>query len=471
VRRKNKITGKTFENIEIRDVGAEGKAIARIGEQVVFIPFGAPGDIVDVIITKHRRKFLEGRIIRIHKESNMRVKPFCEHFTVCGGCRWQHLNYQQQLKYKEKQIADNIQRIGKISYNYKLHPIIPSPETIFYRNKLEFTFSNRRWLYDNEINNKDKINDSEGLGFHMPGFFDKIIDIHKCWLQPEPSNEIRLSIKKFAIQNGYSFFNIKKQEGFLRNVIIRNNLAGEFMVILVVFEKNHEKIVKILDHLHENFPQIKSLYYIINSKKNDSLDDLEPLLYKGDAYLSETLDDLVFQTGPKTFYQTNSRQALNLYNITCGFAGLTGEETLFDLYTGTGTIANFLARKAKKVIGIEHIEEAIEHARKNARLNKIKNTDFVSGNMSDVFNDELIEKHGKPDVIVADPPRAGMHPKVLNQLRKAKADKIVYVSCNPATQSRDIEMLSDIYKLTAANPVDMFSHTHHVENVTLLVLV
>ncbi len=466
--RKNKLTGKTFEYIEVTDVGAEGKAIAKIDEQIIFIPFGAPGDIVDVYITKHRTKFLEGRITKIRKESQLRVEPFCEHFTICGGCKWQHLDYKQQLKYKQKQVTDNLQRIGKVGYDYKINPIIASEKTQFYRNKLEFTFSHQRWLYDEEIKQDEKVKNPEGLGFHMPGYFDKVIDINKCWLQPEPSNEIRLAVKKLAIQNGYSFFDIKNKEGFMRNVIIRNNLAGEFMVILVVFSDDQEKIKTILDHLDANYSQVKSLYYIVNSKKNDSLDNLEPVLYKGDPYLSETIDGLKFNIGPKSFYQTNSRQAETLYKIAGTFAGLSGKETVYDLYTGTGTIANFLAGKAKTVVGIEYVDEAVEHAKENSRMNGIKNAAFLSGDMLKVFNEEIFSKHGNPDVIVTDPPRAGMHPKVLEQIKKTNAARIVYVSCNPATQARDIELLSDMYKLKEATPVDMFPHTQHVENVVLL---
>ncbi len=466
--RKNKLTGKTFEKVEITDVGAEGKAIAKTDERVIFIPFGAPGDIVDVLITRHRAKFLEGRIIKIHKESSMRVKPFCEHFIICGGCKWQHLDYAQQLKYKQKQVTDNLQRIGKVDYDYKLNRIIASEETQLYRNKLEFTFSHQRWLYDEEMKKDKKIKNPEGLGFHMPGYFDKVIDIKKCRLQPEPSNEIRLAIKKLAIKSGYGFFDIRKKEGFLRNVIIRNNLAGEFMVILVVFSDDQEKIKTLLDHLDENFPQVRFLYYIVNSKKNDSLDNLDPVLYKGGSYLSETIDGLKFNIGPKSFYQTNSRQAETLYNIAGKFAGLSGKETVYDLYTGTGTIANFLADKAKNVVGIEYVDEAVEHARENSRVNGIKNTEFIPGDVSKVFNEDLFSKYGNPGVVVTDPPRAGMHPKVLEQIKKTEASRIVYLSCNPATQARDIELLSDMYKLTEATPVDMFPHTQHVENVVLL---
>jgi len=470
VSRKNKLTGKIYKNVEITDIGAEGKSIAKIDQKVVFVPFGAPGDIIDLHITKDRKKFLEGKIVNIHKESKQRVEPFCEHFTLCGGCKWQHLKYSQQLKYKEIQVTDTLQRIGKVNYNFSHNNIIPSPENQFYRNKLEYTFSNKRWLFDEEIKKNEKIEDPEGLGFHIPGYFDKIIDVKKCWLQPEPSNQIRLSIKSFAVQNGYSFFNIRKKEGFLRNVIIRNNLKGEFMVILVAFENNMEQITKILDFINKLFPQIKSLYYIINPKKNDSLDDLKPVLYKGDPHLSEVINGLVFKIGPKTFYQTNSRQAISLYNITSKYAGLTGKETVYDLYTGTGTIANFLAGQCKKVVGIEYLDEAVDHARENSRLNKIGNTEFLSGDMSKLFNEELFKTHGNPDVIVTDPPRAGMHPKVIEQLKKINASKIVYVSCNPATQSRDIEMLGDIYNIKSITPVDMFPHTQHVENIALLEL-
>lgn len=466
--RKNKLTGKIFENVEIIDIGAEGKSIAKIDKRIVFIPFGAPGDVVNVRITKHRSSFLEGQIISFVKESGLRTTPFCEHFTLCGGCKWQHIQYCQQLKYKEKQITDNLQRIGKIDYQYKLYPIVPSPENQFYRNKLEFTFSHKRWLYDEEIKQNNTINNPEGLGFHIPRFYDKVLDINTCWLQPEPSNHIRLAIKEYALKNGLSFFDIKNKEGFLRNLIIRNNLAGDFMIVFVFAWNDKKQIENILDYIHDVFPQVKSLYYMINSKKNDSISDLEPVHYKGDYYLTENIDELAFTIGPKSFYQTNSYQAATLYRIVEDFAGLTGAENVYDLYTGIGTIANFLAKKAGKIIGVDYVEEAIIHARKNASLNNIENTIFIAGDMLTVFKNETLKKYGNADVVITDPPRAGMHPDVLSRLKIIKPEEIVYVSCNPSTQARDIEMLSDLYRLIAINPVDMFPHTQHVENVALL---
>ncbi len=466
--RKNRLTGQIFEKIKIIDIGAEGKAIAKIEEMILFIPFGAPGDVVDARIVKHKKNFLEGRIISFHERSNIRTDPFCEHFGICGGCKWQHIDYKEQVKFKQQQVIDNFQRIGKISYQFKTDPIIESPKIEFYRNKLEFSFSNKRWLSENEILQNEKIEDLEALGFHVPGFFDKIININKCWLQQEPSNEIRNAIRSFVISKGYSFFNIREKVGFLRNVIIKNNLAGDFMIILIVSEKDEKAIFSILDYLKKSFPQIKSLYYMINAKKNDSIDYLQPVLYKGDPYLKEDIDNLSFKIGPKSFFQTNSHQAKNLYKIAAEYADLDGSQVVYDLYTGTGTIANYVARKSKKVIGIEYIEDAVIDARENSKVNNIDNTFFVSGDMAEVLNEKLFEEYGRPDVVITDPPRAGMHSKVIEQLKKCGTRKIVYISCNPATQARDIDLMSDVFKVVSTNPVDMFPHTQHVENVALL---
>ncbi len=465
---KRQLFNKVIENVTIAGVAAEGKAIARHNDMVIFVNYGAPGDVVDIQIKKTRRRHLEGEIIRFHEKSASRTEPFCEHFGICGGCKWQHLSYDEQLRYKQKQVTDNIERIGKVNYPFDLIPILGSVETQFYRNKLEYTFASRRWLTPNEIQSGKEIKNSEALGYHIPGFYDKVLDINKCWLQPEPSNDIRLGIKEFAIKNNIDFYDFRTKTGLLRNIIIRNNERGEFMLILVLFSGEEDKREKLLKYIQDSSPKIISVYYMINDKQNTSIADLDPVHFAGEHYLTEEMEGLKFRIGPKSFYQTNSRQAYELYKVARNFAELTGKELVYDLYTGTGTIANFVAPQAKKVVGIEYIEEAVSHARENSRLNKLDNLVFEAGDMAKVLTPQFMDHHGKPDVIITDPPRAGMHPDVLKQIIASEAGRIVYVSCNPATQARDIEMLSSSYKVKKVQAVDMFPHTQHVESVLLM---
>ena len=465
---KRHLFNKVIENVTIAGVAAEGKAIARHNDMVIFVNYGAPGDVVDIQIKKTRRRHLEGEIIKFHNKSDSRTDPFCEHFGICGGCKWQHLSYEEQLKHKQKQVTDSIERIGKVNYPFELIPILGSQQTQFYRNKLEYTFASRRWLTPDEIQSGEEITNPEALGYHIPGFYDKVLDIKKCWLQPEPSNHIRLGIKEFAIKNHIDFYDFRTKTGLLRNIIIRNNQKGEFMLILVLFSGEEGKRESLLKYIQESFPEIISTYYMINDKQNTSIADLEPVHFAGSFYLTEEMEGLQFRIGPKSFYQTNSRQAYELYKIAREFARLTGNELVYDLYTGTGTIANFVARQASKVVGIEYIEEAVAHARKNSRFNNLENLEFEAGDMEKVLTPDFMEQHGKPDVIITDPPRAGMHPDVLKQIITSEAEKIVYVSCNPATQARDIEMLAGSYKVKKVQAVDMFPHTQHVENVVLL---
>jgi len=454
-----------LQNVEISAIGAEGKALARVDNKVVFVPWAAPGDIVDIQVTRKRKSYYEGFITQTHKKSPLRIEPFCKYFTTCGGCKWQHLPYKIQLDAKFQQVKDNLTRIAKIPLP-ELMPIVGSEETQFYRNKLEFTFSNRRWLTKDEMDT-DNVN-MNGVGFHVPGMFDKVLDVEKCYLQPELSNRIRNEIRKFAFENHYTFFDIRNHHGLLRNTIVRNTLDGQWMVIVVFYEDEPDKISALLDHLKNTFPEISSLNYIVNQKANDSISDQEVITYHGKSFLLETMGNLQFKVGPKSFYQTNSKQAFELYKIAANFANLTGNEIVYDLYTGTGTIANFVAEKSQKVIGIEYIEEAISDARVNSELNHIANTVFYAGDMKDLLTEELFAKHGKPDVIITDPPRAGMHKDVVETIVNSNADKIVYISCNPATQARDLELLGVKYQVTAIQPVDMFPHTHHIENVVLL---
>ena len=464
-RKRNRLP--IFENVEILDIAAEGKAIAKINEKIVFVTKTIPGDIVDIQINKKKKSYLEGYPIKFHKYSENRVKAFCKHFDTCGGCKWQSLPYDDQLKYKHQQVIDNLERIAKVELP-EISPILPSEKTQYYRNKLEFTFTHNRWFTAEEIASKDEINDYNGLGFHIPRFWDKIVDIEHCYLQGGDSNKIRLEIKKFAVENKYSFFNLRKQEGLLRNLIIRTSTTGELMVIVVFFYNDKVLIDNLLKNLAEKFPGITSLMYIVNTKANDSLGDQDVLLFAGNDHIFEQMEDLKFKIGPKSFYQTNSEQAYNLYKIAEEYAQLTGNETVYDLYAGTGTIANFVAKKTKKVIGIEYVPEAIEDAKVNSEINKIDNTEFFAGDMKDILNNNFIAEHGHPDVIITDPPRAGMHPDVVNTIINARPEKIVYVSCNPATQSRDINLLDDYYKVVRVQPVDMFPHTYHVENIVLL---
>jgi 23S rRNA (uracil1939-C5)-methyltransferase len=453
-------------NLEITNLAAEGKAIAKIDEKIVFVTKVIPGDIVDVQVNRKRKSFLEGYPIKFHKYSENRVPAICKHFGVCGGCKWQNLPYNLQLSYKHNQVVDNFERIGKLKVD-EIKPILASENTDFYRNKLEYTFTNRRWLHEDEIENaEEKILD--GLGFHVPGRFDKVLDIEFCHLQPAPSNEIRLAVREFALKYGMSFFDLRKQEGLLRNLIIRNNSSGEFMVIASFFYEDEKLRNSLLEYLHQQFPKIKSLMYVVNPKRNDTISDLEIKHFAGDSFIFEKMEDLKFKISPKSFFQTNSLQAYNLYKIVREFANLNGDEVVYDLYTGTGTIANFIAKSAKKVIGIEFIEDAIADAKTNSAINNLSNTSFFAGDIKDILNEEFILENGKPDVIILDPPRAGIHKNVVESLLYAKPEKIVYVSCNPATQARDIALLGEEYQVKLIQPVDMFPHTHHVENVALL---
>jgi 23S rRNA (uracil1939-C5)-methyltransferase len=456
-----------IENVRITDIGAEGNAIARIDNMVVFVPMLIPGDVVDIIVKKKRRKYLEGRVIRFREYSGERTVQQCKHFGICGGCKWQHLPYDLQLFYKEKQVRDNLTRIGKVELA-DIKPVIGSAKTYLYRNKLEYTFSSNRWLTDEEFAGGNEIERGGALGFHIPGFFDKVLDIEWCHLQPEPSNAIRKAVKEYAIKKGYSFFDIREQNGFLRNIVIRNTDDGRFMVIVVFFYDDREKRENILDYLSESFPEINSLQYVINSKKNDSLGDQNPILYKGSDHLIWEMDGLKFRIGAKSFSQTNTDQALKLYRVAASLARLTGTETVYDLYTGIGTIANFIARSASKVMGIEFMEEAVRDAVINSEINGIKNTFFFSGDIRDVLSDQFMSEHGYPDVVITDPPRAGMNEAVINMICRARPSRIVYISCNPATQARDLLLFADNYSVAEVQPVDMFPQTHHVENVVLL---
>ncbi|HEY5469843.1 MAG TPA: 23S rRNA (uracil(1939)-C(5))-methyltransferase RlmD [Bacteroidales bacterium] len=456
-----------LEKVRITDIGAEGNALARVDNLVVFVPMLIPGDVVDIKVIKKRKKYLEGIVLKFHEYSADRIEPRCIHFGVCGGCKWQHLPYNLQLKYKEKQVRDNLTRIGKID-SLDLSPIIGSTEEFLYRNKLEYTFSDKRWLTKEEIGSETKFEKEGALGFHIPGLFDKVLDIQECHLQPEPSNSIKNAVREYSLRNNLQFFDLREQSGFLRNLVIRNSLEGKVMVIVVLFREDVEKREGLLDFLVSEFPQITSLWYVINSKRNDSLNDQTPILYKGDDHLVEEMNGLKFRIGPKSFYQTNTKQALELYKVVMDFAGLKGKETVYDLYTGTGTIANFVAGSAGKVIGIEYVEEAVADAKINSEFNHIHNTFFYSGDMKDILSEQFIKDNGKPNVIITDPPRAGMHEDVVKVILVAAPSKIVYVSCNPATQARDILLLSEDYKVVRVQPVDMFPHTHHVENVVLM---
>lgn len=458
-----------LENVKIEAVAAEGKSLAHVDGTVVFVEFAVPGDIVNVKVTKKKKNYMEGFILEIVKPSEDRLQPFCEHFGICGGCRWQPLPYDMQLKAKQQQVWDQLVRIGHLEIP-DISPILPSDKTKYYRNKLEFTFSNKRWIYNNE--DPDSLTDEErlGLGFHVGKFFDKVLDIKHCSLQPEPSNEIRLFIREYAVTHNLEFYNIRENTGFLRNIIIRNNQVGDVMLTVCFAYDDQDKIVPMLDAIAAEFPQIKSLHYVINEKLNDSISDLDCILYKGEDAIWETMGKLKFKIGPKSFYQTNSEQAYKLYSVAKEFAALTGNEVVYDLYTGTGTIAQFISDKASKVIGIEYVKEAIEDARINAEANGITNCTFFDGDMKDILTADFIKEHGKPEVMIIDPPRAGMHPDVVKVIMEAAPERIVYVSCNPASQARDLAMMSPMYDITAVQPVDMFPHTMHVENVCALKL-
>lgn len=456
-----------MENIEIEAFAAEGKALARVDDLVVFVPFAAPGDVADIKLSRKRKQHAEGRIVAFKKYSPDRTEPFCSHFGVCGGCQWQHLPYAAQLRYKQQQVLDAMQRIAKVEIP-EPGPIIGSENDRFYRNKLEFTFSNKRWRTIDEIKSGVEFKDNDALGFHIPGMFDKVLDIEKCWLQEDFSNRVRLSVKAFCLEHNMDFFDLRQQEGMMRNLIIRTASTGEKMLIVVFYQDEATSREALLKHLLEHFPEITSLIYVINNKGNDTIFDRDTSVYHGPGYIFEEMEGLRFKIGPKSFYQTNSAQACRLYSVVREFAGLKPDELVYDLYTGTGTIANFLARQCRKVIGIEYIPEAIEDARANAELNGIHNTAFFAADVKDLLNEAFMAEHGRPDVLITDPPRAGMHEDVVKTILTAAPERIVYVSCNPATQARDLNLLDQQYRVAALQTVDMFPHTQHVENVVLL---
>ncbi|MFN2379311.1 MAG: 23S rRNA (uracil(1939)-C(5))-methyltransferase RlmD [Bacteroidales bacterium] len=456
-----------LEKVEITAVGSEGKALGRVNDMVVFVPMMVPGDIVDIQVTRKRKKFMEGFVTRVHKYSDMRQEARCSHFGECGGCKWQHLPYSRQLEFKQQQVEDNFRRIGGFDFP-AVEPIMKSANEFYYRNKLEFTFSNKRWLTKSEVESGRTFDQMNALGFHVPGRFDKVLDIEHCYLQNPLSNEIRNEVRDFAIAREIPFFDLVNHQGFLRNLIIRTASTGELMVIFSFYADDPDLRELIMSYIAERFPQITSLMYTVNDKPNDSISDREIISYKGRDHIIEEMEGLRFRVGPKSFYQTNTLQAYELYKVARSFAALTGHEVVYDLYTGTGTIANFVAQAAEKVIGIEYVSEAIDDAVVNSGLNDLKNTIFFSGDIKDILNGDFIRTNGAPHVIITDPPRAGMHEKVTMAIAEASPDRIVYVSCNPATQARDIALLSDRYRVTRVQPVDMFPQTHHVECVALL---
>ena len=462
-----------LERVTIEEVAAEGKTLARVDNRVVFIKGGAPGDVVDIRVTNKRKSFFEGVPITFHSLSPDRIEPFCEHFGTCGGCKWQHLPYSMQLEFKQKQVIDNFERLGKFEIPTP-EPIMGSVEEQFYRNKLEYTFSDSRWLTREEIDSEQPL-ERNALGFHIPGRFDKILDIEKCYLQPEPTNGIRNWVRQYALDNDITFYNVRNHHGYLRNLIIRTTTTEQTMVILQVTENRPEIIEPLLTALNKSFA-VTSLNYVINNKKNDTFNDLEVVNFAGKPFIEETMAiegsevPLTFRIGPKSFYQTNSKQAERLYHKVELLAEIKKDEIVYDLYTGTGTIANYVAHLAKKVVGLEYVPESIEDAKVNSAINNIDNTEFAAGDIKDLLTEHFINEHGQPDIIITDPPRAGMHPSVVEMLNLVKASRIVYVSCNPATQARDIALLSELYKVDAFQPVDMFPHTHHVENIVLLKL-
>ena len=453
-----------IENVEIVDVAAEGKSIAKIDDMVVFIPYGAPGDIVDIKLDKKKKSFAEAHIERMVRPSEIRIEPFCEHFGVCGGCKWQHLPYDFQLKFKRQQVVDALQRIAKVEIP-EIPTTIGSDNTTCYRNKLEYTFSNKSWLTFEQMKSGEEFPDRNAVGFHIPGAFDKVLNINKCWLQDNISNEIRLFIRDYALSKGYTFYDLKNQRGLMRTIMVRIASTCEIMLIVVFGEDNPEAVNDVMEAIKEKFPQITSLLYVINLKVNDTIGDQEVITYSGKPYIEEEMEGLKFRIGPKSFYQTNSHQAYKLYSKTREFAHLTGNELVYDLYTGTGTIANFVARQCRKVVGVEYVPEAIDDARLNSQVNGIDNTLFYAGDMKDILTDSFVAEHGVPDVMIIDPPRAGMHEDVVKVILNAAPKRIVYVSCNPATQARDVALLDCKYKITDIQPVDMFPHTHHVENI------
>ncbi|MEP1489395.1 MAG: 23S rRNA (uracil(1939)-C(5))-methyltransferase RlmD [Algibacter sp.] len=466
--RRRNARKQVFENVEVIDAGAKGKTIAKAPDgKVIFLPNAVPGDVVDVQTFKKRKAYYEGKATVFHKFSNKRTEPACEHFGTCGGCKWQNMAYEHQLFYKQKEVTNNLTRIGHIELP-EITPILGSANQYFYRNKMEFSFSDSRWLTVEEVQSDEDLGDRNALGFHIPGMWDKILDLNKCHLQADPSNAIRNAVKQFAIDNGLEFFNTRNQTGLLRTMMLRTSSTGDIMVMIQFFKEDKVKRELVLDFIAETFPQITSLQYVINGKANDTIYDQDVILYKGNDHIFEEMEGLKFKINAKSFYQTNSDQAFELYKITRDFAGLSGNELVYDLYTGTGTIAQFVAKQAKKVIGVESVPDAITAAKENAQLNEINNVEFFVGDMKHVFNDAFIAAHGQPDVIITDPPRDGMHKDVVQQILNIAPEKVVYVSCNSATQARDLELLDAIYKVTKTQAVDMFPQTFHVENVVLL---
>ncbi len=459
-----------LENITITDYAAEGKALARVNELVVFVPFAVPGDVVDLQVRRKKHSYCEAEIIRFIKYSERRVKPFCQHFGICGGCKWQNIPYDEQLRMKQKQVYDQLTRIGKVNLP-EFNQILGSVKTQGYRNKLEFGYSNRRWLTQDEIASGSDFTQMNAVGFHITGAFDKILPIEKCWLMDDLQNKIRNAIRDYAYEHDIVFYDIRKQCGLLRDIMVRNSDTGEWMVLIQFhYEKDEDEVIakNLLQHIADGFPEITSLLYVNNQKGNDTFNDLNIEVFKGNDYIYETMDGLTFKVGAKSFYQTNTKQAYHLYSVVRDFANLTGNELVYDLYTGTGTIANFVSRYAKRVIGIEYVPEAIEDAKINSEINNISNTLFFAGDMKDILTESFISENGTPDIIITDPPRAGMHPDVVQTIIKTAPKRIVYVSCNPATQARDLSLLDDLYEVVAVQPVDMFPHTPHVENVVLL---
>lgn len=452
------------ENVEITGVAAEGKSIARVDDMVVFIPYGAPGDVVNIKLDKKKRSYAEAHIVDMVKPSPDRVTPACEHFGVCGGCKWQHIPYESQLRYKRDQVVDALTRIAKVEIP-EVNPTLGSKETFCYRNKLEYTFSCKCWITFEDLRSGREIADRNALGFHIPGAFDKVLDIKKCWLQDDLSNRIRLFVRQYALAKGYEFYDIKAQQGLMRTLMVRIASTGEVMLIVVFARPEQEKIDDLMGAIAAEFPEITSLLYVVNQKVNDTIADQEVITYRGRDYINEEMEGLQFRIGPKSFYQTNSLQAYELYKVARRMACLKPDDLVYDLYTGTGTIANFVARQVKKVVGIEYVPEAIADAKLNSEVNGIDNTIFFAGDMKDVLTNGFIEEHGRPDVMIIDPPRAGMHEDVVNVILNARPERIVYVSCNPATQARDLALMDSLYRVEEVQPVDMFPHTHHVENV------
>ena len=466
--RRNK--KQVFTNVEVIDAGAKGKTVGKAPDgKVIFLPNAVPGDVVDVQTFKKRKSYYEGKATVFHSLSDKRTEPVCEHFGTCGGCKWQHMGYEHQLFYKQKEVVNNLTRLGHIELP-EVTPIKGSNKQYFYRNKMEFSFSDSRWLTLEEIQSDEDLGDKNALGFHIPGMWDKILDVNNCHLQADPSNAIRNAVKDFAVKNEMEFFNTRNQTGLLRTLMIRTTSIGEIMILVQFFKEDKANRELLLDFLSEEFPEITSLQYVVNEKANDTIYDQDVICYKGRDHIFEDMEGLKFKINAKSFYQTNSEQAYELYKITRDFAGLTGDELVYDLYTGTGTIAQFVAKQAKKVVGVESVPDAIVAAKENAQLNNINNVEFYVGDMKNVFNDSFLQTHGQPDVIITDPPRDGMHKDVVQQLINIAAKKIVYVSCNSATQARDLAILNDMYKVTKVQPVDMFPQTHHVENVVLLEL-